>query len=121
MQIFPQEIIDNTVQSYIPKNTVKSRAVYGLILSMVLSAIFLLPIIRVKVYTTARGMIKPSKERILLTSLNSGKVLFSDIENNKYVEKGDVLLILENTILDEQLALTEYNSKRYTEQIKDLN
>ena len=120
MQIFPKEIIENTLQSYLPKNGVKSKIIYGVILCTILLAICSLPFIKVKVYTTARGMVKPSKERIVITSLNSGKVLFSNIENNKYVEKGDVLLILENNVLNEQIALTEYDSKRYSEQIKDL-
>jgi len=65
-------------------------------------------------------MVKPSKERVPITSLKPGKVLFSNMENNKFVEKGDVLLILENNALNEQIALTEYDSKRYAEHIKDL-
>ena len=120
MQIFPKEIIDNTIQAYIPRNTVRSRTIYGIVLLAILSAICSLPFIRIKVYTTARGMVKPSKERIPIRSLNSGKVLFSNLKNNKYVEKGDVLLILESNVLNEQIALTEYDSERYLEHIKDL-
>lgn len=120
MQIFPKEIIENTLQAYLPKNGVKSRAIYGIILCAVLLAICSLPFIKVKVHTTAQGMVKPSIERITVTSLNSGKVLFTNMENNKYVQKGDILLILENNVLNEQIALAEYDSKRYSEQIKDL-
>lgn len=120
MQIFPKEIIDNTVQAYIPKNSVKSKAIYGLILFSIFLALCSLPFIKVKVYTSAQGIVKPSKERIKITSLNSGKVIFSNIESNKYVEKGDVLLILESNILNEQIAVINYESKRYLEQIKDL-
>ncbi|WP_190810313.1 HlyD family secretion protein [Flagellimonas sp. S3867] len=120
MQIFPKEIIEFTTQSYIPKNDVKSKAIYGVILILVLMAICSLPFIKVKVHTTAHGIVKPSKERITITSLHSGKVLFSIIDSNTYVEKGDVLLILQSDVLNEQIALTEYESKRYSEQIKDL-
>ncbi|MEQ5791680.1 HlyD family efflux transporter periplasmic adaptor subunit [Muricauda sp. NFXS6] len=120
MQIFPKEIIENTVQAYIPKNGVKSKAIYSLLLFFILSIICALPFIKVKVYTNAQGLVKPSKERIAITSLNSGKVLFSGIESNKYVEKGDVLLILENNVLNEQIALTKYDTKRFLEQIRDL-
>ncbi|AEM72106.1 secretion protein HlyD family protein [Allomuricauda ruestringensis DSM 13258] len=120
MQIFPKEIIENTVQAYIPKNGVKSKAIYSLLLFFILSIICALPFIKVKVYTNAQGLVKPSKERIAITSLNSGKVLFSGIESNKYVDKGDVLLILENNVLNEQIALTKYDTKRLSEQIRDL-
>ncbi len=120
MQIFPKEIIENIAQAYIPKNNVKSKAIYGIILIAVLLAICSLPFIKIKVFSTARGIVKPSKERITITSLHSGKVMFSNIDSNKYVEKGDILLILQSDILNEQIALTKYNSKRYLEQIKDL-
>ncbi|NDV42841.1 HlyD family secretion protein [Flagellimonas sediminis] len=120
MQIFPKEIIENTIQSHLPKNGVKSKVIYGIILLALVLAIILLPFINIKVYTTARGIIKPSKERILITSLNSGKVLFTRMENNLYVQKGDILLVLENNVLDEQIALTEYDTRRYQEEIKDL-
>lgn len=120
MQIFPKEIIDNTIQSYIPKNGVKSKAIYGFLLTITLVAICALPFIKIKVYTNAQGLVKPSKERIAITSLNSGKVLFSSIKSNKYVEKGDVLLIIENNVLNEQISLVTYDIERLSTQIKDL-
>ncbi|MBR9855097.1 MAG: HlyD family efflux transporter periplasmic adaptor subunit [Algicola sp.] len=120
MQIFPKEIIEDTAQAYIPKNEVKGRAVYGLILTVVLLAICAMPFLKVKIYKNAQGLVKPSKERIAIRSLNSGKVLFSNLESNKYVEKGDVLLIIENNVLTEQIALAAYDTERLSKQIRDL-
>lgn len=120
MQIFPKEIIENTIQAYLPKNGVKSMAIYGLLLGSVLLAIVALPFIKVKVYTSANGIIKPTIERVAVSSLNSGKVLLTNIKDNKYVKKGDILLVLESNVLSEQIALTEYDSERLSEQIKDL-
>lgn len=120
MQIFPKEIIDNTIQSYIPKHGVKSKAIYGFLLTTILVAICSMPFIKIKVYTNSQGLVKPSKERIVVTSLNSGKVLFSNIVGNRYVEKGDVLLIIENNVLNEQIALTKYDTERLSEEIADL-
>jgi HlyD family secretion protein len=120
MQIFPKEIIENTVQAYIPKNGVKSRAVYAIVLTVVLLAICALPFLKVKIYKNAQGLVKPSKERIAITSLNTGKVVYSNIQSNTYVNKGDVLLIIQNNVLNEQIALTEYDIKRLSEEIADL-
>ncbi|MBW8241522.1 HlyD family secretion protein [Muricauda oceani] len=120
MQIFPKEIIDNTIQSYVPKNGVKSRVVYGIILVSILLAICAMPFLKVKIYKNAQGVVKPSKERIAITSLNSGKVLFADIRSNKYVNKGDVLLIIENNVLNEQIAFAKYDTERLLEEIEDL-
>ncbi|WP_318345992.1 HlyD family secretion protein [Flagellimonas baculiformis] len=120
MQIFPKEIIENTIQAHIPKNGVKSKAVYGLILAVVILAVGSMPFIKITVYKNAQGLVRPSMERIAITSLHSGKVLFSDIRNNKYVERGDVLLIVENNVLNEQIALTDYDGKRLLQEINDL-
>lgn len=120
MQIFPKEIIDNTIQSYIPKNGVKSRVVYGIILTTILLAICAMPFLKVKIYKNAQGLVKPSKERIAITSLNSGKVLFSNIQSNTYVNKGDVLLVIQNNVLNEQIALTKFDTERLSEEIGDL-
>ncbi len=120
MQIFPKEIIDNTIQSYIPKNGVRSRVVYGIILTTILLAICAMPFLKVKIYKNAQGLVKPSKERIAITSLNSGKVLFSNIQSNTYVNKGDVLLVIQNNVLNEQIALTKYDTERLSEEIGDL-
>ncbi|WP_240905174.1 HlyD family secretion protein [Flagellimonas oceani] len=73
-----------------------------------------------KIYKNAQGVVKPSKERIAITSLNSGKVLFADIRSNKYVNKGDVLLIIENNVLNEQIAFAKYDTERLLEEIEDL-
>ncbi|MFN3137342.1 MAG: hypothetical protein ACE37L_06620 [Allomuricauda sp.] len=120
MQIFPKEIIENTVQAYIPKNGVKSRAVYAIVLTIVLLAICAMPFLKVRIYKNAQGLVKPSKERIAITSLNTGKVVYSNIQTNTYVTKGDVLLIVQNNVLNEQIALTEYDIKRLSEEIADL-
>lgn len=119
--IFPKEIIENTVQSYIPKNKTKSKFIYGMILLLLLTGLSLLPFIKVKIYSSSRGIIKPSKERVRITSLNSGKVVFSSIVNNAYVEKGDIILIIKNEVLDDQIALTEYESEKFEVQIQDLS
>jgi len=120
MNIFPKEIIENTTQTYIPKNSANSKIIYGVILTALVISIMALPFINVKIYSSARGIIKSDKERVKILSINSGKVLFSNIKNNKYVERGDILLIVENNVLDDQIALTEYESQKLRIQIEDL-
>lgn len=74
-QIFPKEIIDSTVDVHQFKHTTKSKIIYSIILLSILIILVLLPFIKVDIYTSARGIIKPDKERLSITSLNSGKVL----------------------------------------------
>lgn len=121
MKIFPKEIIENTVQSYVPENKTKSKLIYAILLLLIVGALIALPFIQVKIYTTSRGIIKPDLDRVSITSLNSGKVIFSNIKNNRYVEKGDILLIIKNDVLDEQIAFTKYEAENFSEQIQDLD
>ncbi|MGB5782175.1 MAG: HlyD family efflux transporter periplasmic adaptor subunit, partial [Eudoraea sp.] len=64
--------------------------------------------------------IKPDQERIAINSINSGKVLYSNLHSNKYVKKGDVLLVIKSDVLDDQIALTEYETQKFTMQSEDL-
>lgn len=119
-QIFPTEIVEQSTQYFIPKNTVKSKIIYSLILIVLVSGIMMLPFIYISIFTSARGLIKPSKDRMSLTSINSGKVIYNSIENNQIVEFGDTLLILQTNILDDQLNLNTRKIEVVKAEIKDL-
>jgi len=58
-QIFPKEIMNNTVivhQSILSK---KRKTIYGIILFVFFSALCSLPFIAIDVYSSASGIIKP--------------------------------------------------------------
>lgn len=119
-QIFPKEIIENTVEVLVFKHQNKSKVIYSMLLIFIFSILISLPFINVKIYTTARGIIKPDKERISLNVISSGKVIFSNISNNQAVKQGDTLLIIDNTALDEQIELTDYQIRQSNKHLKDL-
>jgi HlyD family secretion protein len=120
MKIFPKEIIDNTMQSFIPRNEVKSGIIYGLVLCLGMASLGSLPFIKVQIYSSARGQVKTDKERIAITSLNSGKVVLSNLVNNRKVNMGDTILVLQTSTLDEQIMLNQYKSKELYTEISDL-
>ena len=68
----------------------------------------------------ARGIIKPDKERLSVSSMNSGKVISSAIKNNKEVKKGDTLITLNNSIVSEQLKLSDRKIEDSQQFIEDL-
>ena len=102
-QILPKEIIHHCIEAYIPENRTRSKVLYGAFLVLFLGAMCLLPFIKVKVYSSARGLVKPDKERVVLSSSVSGRVFRSNLQNNKEVTAGDTLLQLQSKVLDEQL------------------
>lgn len=63
---------------------------------------------------------EPEKERISLQSLNSGRVVYSKIENHLTVKKGDTLLILESQQIEEKKQLLIQKIAEKQEMIRDL-
>jgi len=106
-QIFPKEIIDSTVEVHQFRHGKKSQIIYSIILLALIVGISLLPFIKVDIYTSARGLIKPDKERLSVSSLNAGKISAVHLKNNRLVHKGDTLLVLDNAIINEKLKLSE--------------
>ncbi len=104
-QIFPKEIIENTVEVHRFKHSVKSKIIYGIVLLSVIGIGASLPFIFLDIYSSAQGILKSEKERNLISSLYSGKITCIFIKENKYVHQGDTLLIIDNTIGKEKLNL----------------
>lgn len=105
-QIFPKEILESTVAAHQFKHGTKSKVIYAIIIIAILVLLISLPFIKVDIYTSARGIIKPDKERLSVASLNSGKIVSVNLRNNKRVQEGDTLLVLDNTIISEKLKLS---------------
>lgn len=119
-QIFPKEILDNTVEVFYYKHSTTSKWIYLVILLALIGVFISLPFISINVYTSARGIIKPNKERIVLNSLHQGKVIFNNVYNNRNVKKGDTLLIIENNQIEEQLKLKSLEIKEVENFISDI-
>jgi len=88
--------------------------IYTIILTALILSIIILPFIKVEIYTTSRGMLKPSKERIKITPLQSGKVVFANMVDNQTVKKGDTLLMTNASVVNEKI-------KRSVTQLEETN
>ncbi len=119
-QIFPKEILENTLEAHQFKHTSKSKVIYAIILLSILCLLLMLPFTYVDVYTSGRGIIKPDKERVTLTTLHTSKVMTSQIKNNTLIHKGDVLAILDSDLMDEKLSLLEELTSNTEALIHDL-
>ena len=120
-QVFPKEILEQSVivrQFILSK---KKQTIYVIILISVLFSIVALPFIFIDIYVSASGILKPKEERVVLQSVQSGRVLYSQIEAHKRVKKGDTLLVLENEQLQEKERLFLQKIKQKEGWISDLN
>ena len=120
-QVFPKEILENTAEVHRFKHSTKSKVIYLLLLVLLLGSFMTLPFLKVDVVATARGIIKPNKERLNISLITSGQVFFSLLANNKKVTKGDTLLILENQGIDQKLGLSAFQSRETFAFTQDLS
>ncbi len=101
--IFPKEIITQSVELHRYNHLKKSRIVYLILIIGLIITSFLLPFIDIDLYTASRGMIRPKKQRNLINSPINGKVEKVNVIDNSSVNEGDTLVILENN--DVSLAI----------------
>jgi multidrug resistance efflux pump len=123
-EIFPKEIIESTIEVHRFKHTNKSKVIYSFILFALIFALVSLPYINITIYNTSQGFIRSDKERILLGSSNSGKVIFHQLKNNLQVNKGDTLLLINNLVITQKISTTESlltETKSFVEDLKLLS
>ena len=119
-QVFPKEILEGTAEVHQFKHSTRSKIIYLIILLTLIGAFMALPFLKVDVVSTARGIIKPNRERVDVSLINSGQVLFSGLVNNKKVAKGDTLLILNDQGIDQKLNLSAFQTRETLSYINDL-
>jgi len=103
--VFPLEVLEQTAQFHYFTHHRTSRIIYMAILVFICGVLAALPILKVEVYSTARGIIMPAKEREKLTIINSGRIVYSRLSDNTTVNAGDTLLVIDNNGLDDKLEL----------------
>ncbi len=119
--IFPKEIIANTVEVHQFKHQTKNKVIYTILIISVLCLCASLPFIFMDIYSSAQGILKSHKERNQITSLHSGKIKTIFIEENKYVQQGDTLLTIDNAAGLAKLKLLNDQLEEVEKFICDLN
>lgn len=120
-QIFPKEIVENTVEVLRFKHKVSSKIIYSILLLSLLVVAIVLPLVRIDVSSSSRGILKTEKERNAIISLYSGKIEDVYMKENEYVKKGDTLIVIDNAIGKEKNVLLLQNFEQVNTFIHDLN
>lgn len=96
-KIFPKEIIPQSLEYHRYKYLQKSQRIYMILLLGFVSIALLLPLIYIDLYTASPGMLRPEKDRNLISCPINGKVKQVTISNNSFVTQGDTLVMLDDT------------------------
>lgn len=95
--------------------------VYSTILIFIIGVIISLPIIKIPISTSARGIVRASQENIPISTMVSGRVIQNHLEkNNQNISKGDTLFIITAEQLDTQKQFQQNQRADYNAQLSDL-
>ena len=98
-----------------------SKTIYLTILAMVIVILFSLPLIKIPISSSSRGLVRSVQENTKISAVVSGKVIASKLEkNNQLITKGDTLLVVTAEQLDTQKNLQSSQSSDYSAQLADL-
>jgi len=118
--IFPKEILEYTSELHRYKFLKKSQMIYLILLLSLICMSTALPFIKIDLYSSSAGMIRPSKERNTITSPIKGKINQVYIVENSFVKKGDTLLTLDDSSVSQELVLVKEQLDSLTLYIHDL-
>jgi HlyD family secretion protein len=100
IEIFPTSITKFSTESLIKKHTTKSKAIYWLLILVVVVFGVSIFYIKVDVNIYSRGIITSEQQTIQIVAPIFGKVVFVKLKENSFVNRGDTLLQIDtvNTI-----------------------
>jgi HlyD family secretion protein len=119
-QLFPSEIIENSVESHHYQVSMHSQWIYTVLLLALLSAFVSLFFIHIDVSVRASGILRPITEKTELKAAMSGKIKEIYIKENQTVKQGEKIIILESEILDNKLKLIDFQINEKKSYIQDL-
>jgi len=105
MPLFPPEIIEHSAELYYAKITNRRKTIYWLLLLLVVAVLVALPLVYVDITSQSRGIIRTSVENTVVQSVVYGEVMVYNMSENKPVQAGDTLVVLNTELLEEQVFL----------------
>ncbi|MCG8476538.1 MAG: HlyD family secretion protein, partial [Cytophagales bacterium] len=112
--LYPPDIIEQTTEYHLAKNTIRSQVIYLVVVVAFLAGIVSLPFIRVNVSMQSGGIVRPITEKTEVKALVSGRISHIFISNEQEVSKNDTLLSIQSDqltskyyFLDKQITETK--------------
>lgn len=120
-QIFPKEILDNTTEVFRHNQLKRSHHIYSVILIFVFLTFALFPLIKIDLYSSARGQIRSKTKRTEILSPTQGIITDVFIQENQSVSRGDTLIKFDDQLILSQLANLENEIELQKDYIHDLS
>jgi len=107
--IFPKEIIEHTAEAHFARFNKKIKSIYLLVIILIVSILVTLPVVNVEITRQSRGAVRSLYENNTVVSFLYGQVTENRLFENKKVNIGDTLLVLDALKLDDELKTLSKN------------
>jgi membrane fusion protein, peptide pheromone/bacteriocin exporter len=118
--LFPSDIIQNSQESNFKKHSTRSKVIYSSTLFVLITLLFTLPFIHVDVGIRSQGLIRPSTDFVQLRAPVSGTIEALMKSENSYIQSGELFIVLEASLLREQMRFNENRQQLLNSYIEDL-
>lgn len=107
MDLFPDSVIDNSIEVYTAKISAGSKIIYWIIILSLIIGLGCLPLIYMDISVQARGLFQSDIEKQVINAPIHGRVSFSRIQKGFKVGYGDTLFVLNTDGLEAQGKVLE--------------
>ncbi|RNA62836.1 HlyD family efflux transporter periplasmic adaptor subunit [Chryseobacterium nematophagum] len=98
------------------------KIIYKILLVFILMVFVVVPLVKLPISSSSRGIVRPLKENTKLQAIVNGRVIKTSLlKNNQLIKQGDTLIVVTAEQLDTQKQLQNNNKEDYTAQLKDLD
>ena len=105
-QMFPEEIVQFSAEGHFHKNNVRGKPVYFAAIILLICSFIALPIIKVDVTFSTRGILRTAENSTRITVPVSGMISRNLIRPNCFVNRDDTLIILHHEALENEIGTT---------------
>jgi multidrug resistance efflux pump len=119
-QLFPPDILENSIEGYLPRVAVRSQWIYAVTVAAIILTLFSLPFLYIDISIPGNGILRTKNEKTELRSLVNGVIRNVMISDNQSVKKGEVLYEINSQELSAKFQLNQDQQKERTSFINDL-
>ena len=119
--VFPQEIINVSVENHFAKYSKKSNAIYLIILLGFIGGVISTFLLKIDITVQSRGLLRPLSEPIQISSPIIAEVEKCVLSENKFVKTGDTLVWLNSQKVQEKIAHLQSLVDENNQYIEDIS
>lgn len=120
MNLFPSEVINNGIEAYLARHSIKPQWIYWIVLAAITGTIIVFPFIYIDLSVQDTGIVRPVGEKAEIKSTVTEYVDSIFIKEGSKINRGDTILTLRSLAPDYKINYQQGRLTDLTEHINDL-